>query len=297
MHTISRNEVHEALAHLERAIDNHQRWYEAIVKILVCRLPFEPRYTTADAYRECEFGKWYYSNDSRKLRGRAGFVAVEGEHERMHNLASQLLREMEAGKPLQVEDYEAFAASLANLRMQLLSLKRELSAALGDLDPLTGAYNRIGMLTWLREQHELVRRNILTCGLTMIDLDDFKSINDTYGHMVGDQVLAHSSAYLIEHSRPYDKLFRYGGEEFLLCTPDTDTETCRTLVDRLRDGLANTPIVANDSVIACRVSCGVALLERDQPVEKAIERADQAMYAAKHAGRNRTHVWEISMSQ
>lgn len=297
MHKISRIEIHETLAHLERAIDNHQRWYETIVKILVCRLPFESRHAADGAYRECEFGKWYYSDHSRKLRDRAGFVAVEGEHERMHNMASRLLREMEAGRPLRVEDYEAFAASLANLRIQLMSLKRELNTALGDLDPLTGAYSRISMLTWLREQQELVRRNILSCGLTMIDLDDFKAINDTYGHLVGDQVLAQSSAYLLEHIRPYDKLFRYGGEEFLLCTPDTDVETCRTMVDRLRDGLANTPIFANDAVIACRVSCGVALLERDQPVEKAIERADQAMYAAKRAGRNRTHVSEISIRQ
>ena len=136
------------------------------------------------------------------------------------------------GLPVRIDDYEAFAGSLANLRMQLQTLKRELEHVLGDLDPLTGAYNRISMLTWLREQQALVRRGILPCGVAMLDLDHFKSVNDHYGHPVGDQVLRHASAYLLEHLRPYDRLFRYGGEE-LLCTPDTDLYTCHALVDRL----------------------------------------------------------------
>jgi len=295
MHTISRLDIQEMLIHLDRAMDNHQRWYEAIVKVLVCRLSFDPSYAAEDAHRACEFGKWYYSKASLKLRERPGFVALEAEHERMHRMASRLLGEMVDGLPVRIDDYEAFAGSLANLRMQLQTLKRELEHVLGDLDPLTGAYNRISMLTWLREQQALVRRGILPCGVAMLDLDHFKSVNDQYGHPVGDQVLRHASAYLLEHLRPYDRLFRYGGEEFLLCTPDTDLYTCHALVDRLREGLAHSPIAHGNDVIPCRVSCGVTLLERDLPVEQAIERADQAMYAAKHAGRNRTHIWEATL--
>jgi diguanylate cyclase len=296
MDYISRSETQEMLANLTRAIDNHQRWYEVVVKILVCRLPFEPNYAADDAHRVCEFGAWYYNNSSPKWWDRAGFVALESEHERMHKMAASLLCEMEDGKPILVEDYDAFATSLANLHIQLQTLIHELRKALGDLDPLTGAFNRIGMLTWLREQQELVRRNVFSCGLAMIDLDYFKFVNDTYGHMVGDRVLAHSAAYLIEHIRPYDRLFRYGGEEFLLCISDSDTETCRTLVDRLRDGLAKTPLLENGAAITCQASCGIALLDRDQTVETVIERADLAMYFAKNAGRNRIQVWDVVMS-
>ena len=68
MHNISRNEIQQMLVNLERAIDNHHRWYEMIVKILVCRIPFEPHYAVDDSYRMCEFGAWYYSNDSEKWR-------------------------------------------------------------------------------------------------------------------------------------------------------------------------------------------------------------------------------------
>ena len=296
MHTISRLDIQEMLIHLDRAMDNHQRWYETIVKVLVCRLSFGPRYAAEEAHRECEFGKWYYSKASLKLRERPGFVALEAEHERMHRMASRLLGEMVDGAPVRIDDYEAFAGSLANLRRQLQTLKRELEHVLGDLDPLTGAYNRISMLTWLREQQALVKRGVMSCGVAMLDLDHFKSVNDQYGHPVGDQVLRHASAYLLEHLRPYDRLFRYGGEEFLLCTPDTNLYTCHALVDRLREGLAHSPITHGNDVIQCRVSCGVTLLERDLPVEQAIERADQAMYAAKHAGRNRTHIWDASLT-
>jgi diguanylate cyclase (GGDEF)-like protein len=295
MHTISRTDIQEMLVHLDRASDNHLRWYENIVKVLVCRLSFDPRYAAEDAHRECEFGLWYYSKASLKLRERPGFIALEAEHERMHKMASRLLRGMADGIPVRIDDYEAFAGSLANLRMQLLTLKRELEGVLGDLDPLTGAYNRISLLTWLREQQALVKRGILPCGVAMLDLDHFKSINDRFGHLVGDQVLKHASTYLLDHLRPYDRIFRYGGEEFLLCTPDTDLYTCHALIDRLREGLANAPFSMGDNVIECAMSCGVTLLEGDLPVEKAIERADRAMYAAKHAGRNRTHVWEASL--
>lgn len=295
MHSISRADIQEMLIHLDRASDNHQRWYETIVKALVCRLSLDLHYASGNAHRECEFGQWFYSKASLLLRERPGFVALETDHERMHRMASRLLQEMAEGLPVRVDDYEAFAASLANLRMQLLTLKRELEHVLGDLDPLTGAYNRLSMLTWLREQQALVRRGILPCGVAMLDLDHFKAVNDHYGHPVGDQILRHASTYLLGHLRPYDRLFRYGGEEFLLCTPDTDLYTCHALVDRLREGLAHTPVAHGNDLIQCRVSCGVALLERDLPVEQAIERADQAMYAAKHAGRNRTHVWEASL--
>lgn len=292
MHGLSRTEVQTALHHLDLAIERHQEWYESIVKTLVCRLPFDRAQIADDAHRNCEFGQWYYREESLELRERPGFLALESDHVRVHRIAANLLRGLEAGREVQVGDYEAFARALSDLHAQLQTLKHELEGAIGDLDPLTGAYNRITMLTWLREQQELVRRNILACGVAMIDLDHFKLVNDRYGHPVGDQVLMHASAFLIEHVRPYDRVFRYGGEEFLLCIPDADLQTCRTLVDRLREGLAGTPLTVNGRPLHCHVSCGVAQLQPNLPVEQAIERADHAMYAAKKAGRNRTHVWD-----
>lgn len=289
---IARIELQGALHHLDLAIERHQQWYESIVKILVCRLPFDPLHASEDAHRRCGFGQWYYTEESRELKERTGFLSLEAEHERMHRIAAGLLRGMAEGREVDLNGYESFAQSLTDLHAEFQTLKRELEHAIGDLDPLTGAYNRVGMLPWLREQQEMVRRNILSCGVAMVDLDHFKSVNDRYGHLVGDRVLLHASRFLLEHVRPYDRVFRYGGEEFVLGFPDADLATCHTLVDRLREGLANTPVTHEGQTIPCRVSCGVALLQAELPLDQVIERADRAMYSAKKAGRNRTHLWE-----
>ena len=110
-----------------------------------------------------------------------------------------------------------------------------------------------------------------------------------------DRVLAAAAQYLIVNLRPYDKLFRYGGEEFLLCLPDTDLATSHALVERLREGLAAQKIpVDGHAPIGVTMSFGVARLEPAHAVEQAIAHADEAMYEAKRMGRNCTRVWAQS---
>ena len=130
----------------------------------------------------------------------------------------------------------------------------------------------------------------------MIDLDNFKAINDLYGHHAGDKVLAESVRYLIRHLRPYDKVFRYGGEEFLLCLPYTDFTPGLERVQELGEGIAALPIdIGTEKPIHISASFGLTQLDPDVPVEESIDRADKAMYAAKAAGRNCVRTWEASM--
>lgn len=292
MHGISRGELQAMLEQLEQAIGNHQKWHESLARILACRLPFDPGMASPTAHRECAFGAWYYGKASDKLRAYEAFVAMEAKHAEMHELASALLRKSVAGEAVAAVDYDHFTQQMVLFRLELQALKEELETAVGHLDPLTGANNRIGMLTWLRSQHEMVRRGILSFSLAMIDLDHFKLVNDTHGHMAGDAVLTSVSGFLLDHIRPYDRLYRYGGEEFLLCLPGASLAASYALMDRLREGLAGSPIPIDGGQIFCNVSCGVALVEPDLPVETAIKRADEALYAAKAGGRNRTQAWE-----
>ena len=295
MQNIARPELQAMLERLEQAILHHQQWYEMVARGLVCRLPFNPRLALPMAHRECVFGHWYYNNASEKLHAHPAFIAMETQHKEMHELASVLIHQSEGGGPILAADYDRFTSRMAQFRLELETLTRELESVLTNLDPLTGASNRIGMLSWLRAQQELVKRNVLSCCVAMIDIDRFKSINDSYGHMVGDSVLKGVAHYLMEHLRPYDKLYRYGGEEFLLCVQGVELGAAYTLVDRLRSGLAENPIVVDPMPIRCTVSCGVALLATDTPLEKAIERADKALYASKAGGRNCTLAWDPSM--
>jgi diguanylate cyclase (GGDEF)-like protein len=131
----------------------------------------------------------------------------------------------------------------------------------------------------------------------MMDFDGFKSINDKYGHLAGDKVLVDCAQYVMAHLRPYDRVFRYGGEEFLICLPDTDLATAHDIIDRLREELASLQFPADgQGTFQVTVSFGIASLDGSVPVEQSIDHADKALYVAKMAGRNRVVAWDGSMA-
>ena len=97
---------------------------------------------------------------------------------------------------------------------------------------------------------------------------------------------------LIDSLRPYDSVYRFGGEEFLLCLPETGPEEARRVLNRVRETIAGTPISVDDGdTLSVTVSFGLTMMTPRRPVQDLIERADEALYAAKDAGRNRVEVW------
>jgi len=290
---LNQEELQNILGQLDHAMHNHQVWFENVTRTLVCHLPCDRRDVREDAHRECQFGQWYYQDASEALRQHPAFVAIEQEHALMHHLAAEVLQMETGGQPIPTEAYDGYANSVQRLRLQITTLQRELRDSMFNLDPLTGANSRAGMLTRLREQHELVKRNAQMCSLAMMDLDLFKVVNDSHGHRAGDAVLKGVVHYLLEHVRPYDTVFRYGGEEFLLCMQQTDMRTALTLVERLREGIGALDIDTEEGLsLQITVSFGVAPLDADVFVEESVHRADQALYQAKKEGRNRAVLWQ-----
>jgi diguanylate cyclase (GGDEF)-like protein len=161
------------------------------------------------------------------------------------------------------------------------------SAALHD--GLTGLFNR----RFLREslpqiQASAARRKAPLC-MIMLDLDRFKLVNDTYGHIVGDQTLCAVSEALRAHSRRADVVARYGGEEFAVLCPDTDCETGMAVAERLRAAIENLGPAQLGHPGPQTISLGVAVQtgEHEQTPEQLLDAADTALYAAKRGGRNR----------
>jgi len=287
-----------AVAQLTQALFAHEQWCDNIYRTLICRLQPDQRDLDPQAHRKCCFGQWYFAEGASLLQARPGFAEIATEHERMHQLASKLLGETMDRQPIQLHDYERFIAAMKRMRLETLTLKRELEDALSNLDPLTGAANRTGMLPKLREQHELVKRKVHSCCVAMMDLDNFKIVNDSYGHAMGDRVLATFSRFAMAHLRPYDHFFRYGGEEFLICAVATDIATAHKRLEQLRAGLAAIPFSSEDHpTFHVTVSFGVTPLDPAASVEQSIDRADKALYAAKAAGRNQVMDWAPSMGQ
>ena len=294
--SMSDDEIRSALKELDQATYNHLQWAETLNSTLICRTAVDPRDLSGDAHHNCRFGQWYDKAGFGALEHVIGFEAMGIEHERMHQCAATLFRSLVDVTPIAVADYQRFVTALKQLQLQIATVQRELTDALYNLDPMTGVPNRTGMLTTLREQQALVKREMRPCTIAMMDLDDFKGVNDKYGHVIGDKVLIAFARYVMEHLRPYDKVFRYGGEEFLLSFPDTDLRETYEIAERLREDLSSLRHRApGEEVFHVSVSFGLALMDPDVPLQESLDRADKALYAAKAAGRNRTISWDASM--
>jgi diguanylate cyclase (GGDEF)-like protein len=157
-------------------------------------------------------------------------------------------------------------------------------------DPLTGLQNRRSLFEVGRVEFSRADRMDRPFSCMMLDLDHFK-INDQHGHLFGDQVLQEFAARCKFLVREVDLVGRYGGEEFIILLPETDRKTCLQVAERLRATIAATPIKVLDKEIPVTVSVGIATKdENTMDLETLIARADQAMYIAKHRGRNRVAV-------
>jgi diguanylate cyclase len=172
---------------------------------------------------------------------------------------------------------------------ELVNLHKELDrvSAQARHDPLTGALNRKGMDEALDKEVSNVRRKETPLSVALLDIDNFKKLNDTLGHATGDVALAHLATVARECMRPQDTLARYGGEEFVILLPDTPLEQGVEAMTRLQRELTKRFFLAGTEKILITFSAGVAQLGPEEKGAEAIKRADQAMYLAKRAGKNR----------
>jgi two-component system cell cycle response regulator len=207
------------------------------------------------------------------------------------------LRRMASEPPLTNEDVEFAdavikAAVAAIHRAQLIETTKADNARLEVLahtDPLTQVLNRRALTVRLASEMDRARRYDSVITLLMIDLDHFKRVNDTKGHLVGDDVLREVAALLQDSVRSVDVVARYGGEEFVVALPETGLQGAVTFADRTRELIENTAFVPAHGVVRLSCSIGVACFPGPDvaSVNDLFARADEALYRAKADGRNK----------
>ena len=154
-------------------------------------------------------------------------------------------------------------------------------------DSLTGIYNRRHVMSLASAQFERMRRAGGEAYVVLFDVDHFKRINDTHGHIIGDEVLKAVVDRIRNAIRPYDVMGRYGGEEFMLFVPDISEEDIRCYVERLRQTLCDSPVGVEGVRLTVTASFGAARILPENGLEMAIKVADEALYTAKRGGRNK----------
>ena len=177
---------------------------------------------------------------------------------------------------------------LADLQAELLSAREALREQ-ASKDSLTRLWNRRSILDMLGRELARSSREPTPIGVVIVDLDHFKHINDTQGHLVGDAVLCEAARRMQGAIRQYDSIGRYGGEEFLILLPGCDEQTSFTQAERLRKQIGNAEMQLNGSSLRLTASFGVtcAIPGQSWTPEALIRKADEALYLAKNLGRNR----------
>ncbi len=243
-----------------------------------------------------------------KMSGLALAEQLKRTHERFiyiimltnKSTEENLVEAMENG----IDDYITKPFSPAELRARLRAGQRIAEQTLklkflANNDELTGIWNRRMLMGQMQNEWQRHTRESVQCCVIMLDIDDFKIINDTYGHAAGDITLRLFANAVKETIRPYDLFGRFGGEEFVLMLPKTDIEIGKKIAERVRKEVSNIQVTLNDET-NFKVTVSVGIAEKQDThltVQTLIDRADDAMYLAKNNGKNKVAVWQYKKNE
>lgn len=201
----------------------------------------------------------------------------------------RLVTQLQAANTYLEEQVSERTESLLDTQKELIEDNSEL-ARLASTDNLTGLANRSYMSEILQKEFSRYIRYNQLFGIIMLDIDHFKDVNDNYGHDVGDKVLIELSHQLEQAIRNSDYTSRWGGEEFLICCTTINPDDLQTIAETIRQKICDTDFNITEGITA---SLGCAIIQPDEIIKELIKRADIALYAAKHNGRNQIVISEF----
>lgn len=290
---LEREEIQRQTEELEVIIAAHLAWFKHINRALVYGSAMNQADLAEDAHLRSPFGQWYYGQDPHPLEESPDFNDLGALQQAMHAAAREALMDAREGRRPRPEVYDRCIDLALRLNTALRRTQLEIIGELLSTDSLTGCASRRGMLSKLREEQERALRIQRPCCVCLLDFDRFKRVNDELGHPAGDAVLRQGMRFVASALRKYDSVYRYGGEEFLLCLPGTPLKDAALVVERIREGLERLPIrLPSGDHYNVTASFGLAEMHPQRPVEEAIANADIALLRAKENGRNRVELWQ-----
>ncbi|NPA12802.1 MAG: sensor domain-containing diguanylate cyclase [Aquificae bacterium] len=278
---------------IKEIIDRHIAWKEKILEFLSKDME-EPEGLELDPDK-CEIGRWLMDNRKRKPETVERLIKIHAE---LHRVAERIVAlKKEKKYVLLVNEYNHLIKTNLLFLSGLLAflLSQEISEL--QRDPLTQLLTRRVLKDIYLNIMELSLITQEPFGVAFLDIDDFKKVNDTYSHEVGDRVLSTIARTIKSVIRKSDYVFRYGGEEFVIIVPATTEKDFRNVLEKIRKKVEKTKIpVDGDRYVSVTVSIGGVVVNEKQfvPIEDVIKYADYLMYEAKRQGKNRVIVETFS---
>lgn len=274
------------------ALDDHADWLAKWHRAVICGLPPDREIVSRHGPEISRFGSWFNINRDRELVRQPVFRQLWDGYAEMREHGRRLALRAVDGERLLARDYDALMERAEAFAGTARRIRDAFQRAMFDIDPLTGVHNRRSMIAELeRERERSIRSGKALC-ICLCDIDRFKAVNDRHGHLVGDSVLLTVAGRLIANLRPYDSIYRFGGDEFLLAIAETDEAQAASIAERLRQEIAASDIMVDDGVaLSVTASFGLAMIDKDVALRTTIGQADGALYQAKRDGRNRVSLW------
>lgn len=279
--------IDHTITELNIAVREHYDWYLKMLKLSILGGKPDKDLIDNDAHQHCYFSHWLKQKASDTALCKTIWSSINQAHETMHLTAKHLLHAIEDGSA-NTDNVNAYHHAQRLFIASIDRYKATLIAYRNRLDTLTGLPLRQLLYKDFELKIARSQRSNHAVYLLMLDIDRFKSINDTYGHNVGDEVLKAVAHRLRAGTRSAEALYRFGGEEFIALF-DADGDTAAAAVaNRLCRLLAQAPVViTHGSRLTVTVTGGLTQVYANEQLQDAIGRADKAMYQGKMNGRNR----------
>lgn len=281
--------IEQIIHELDAAVDGHMQWGQRAFRCALTHEAPGPDMLDLSAHKLCRLGRWLdaYQPVLNSIDLQNG-LTVATTHHAMHDAMRSILEKSLAGETVDQSQLTAFEQAQADLIKLLAHFKTKLVSDAIRHDPLTGLPLRHGIENDFSEFQKACQRNNALFYIAMIDVDHFKKVNDRYGHPVGDMALRHLAHTLQNTIRGNAPLYRFGGEEFLWLLQSHSAAEAAQATQRLIDTVRTTPLPRTQGTsIALSVTVGLTCVDNDDDLNRAIQRADKALYEGKRAGRDR----------
>ncbi|WP_039058459.1 diguanylate cyclase [Enterobacter sp. Bisph1] len=284
-------EIDSIVADLNRAIEAHYDWLINMFACVVNNSIEQAADLNASSHLLCHIGQWLDVYKPANEDELTYFKSINSTHANMHE-SGRILMQAIHNKHVNIEHFSDFKHHLAIFSSGVTTYKTYLLKLRGGIDVLTGLPGRRLLdETYTRKMATHAEQNLY---LLLLDIDHFKQVNDTYGHLVGDDVLRELAKNLRGWLHKGDTVFRFGGEEFIIILhAPSDNEACRT-AHRLCDVIASHPVQCDDKQLPVTVTIGITQALANEPIDVVEKRADAAMYRGKQSGRNRCMFMDAS---
>ncbi|WP_299225863.1 sensor domain-containing diguanylate cyclase [Sulfurihydrogenibium sp.] len=276
-------EIHPLLAEPFR---HHIRYFKDFLTSIE-----ENRVFNNISHEDCNFGIWLKERGKDYISEVNLMKDVKHLHKDFHNLI-EIAESYKKNKKF--KDLYFMILNIQNIVIwignEFLYLNTKFIKLEMSIDPLTGAFNRRSFEAIIQKLLEISQITDAPITLAMADLDYFKKINDTFGHLAGDEALKHFVNIIKRNLRKSDYVFRIGGEEFLILLPNTELKDAVEIVERIRKDLEKSPLYYNGKEIKLTASFGLAEVDKNKYINEIIKEADEKLYKAKELGRNKVVV-------